>query len=72
MVEAQSLGPQPTEDFIQPFILEVPGLRGRLVRLGYLVDGTTFIAIFRIDGACVFFDKLLDDSQAEPGTLGLG
>jgi molecular chaperone Hsp33 len=38
MVEAQSLGPQPTEDFIQPFILEVPGLRGRLVRLGALVD----------------------------------
>lgn len=38
MVEAQSLGPQPTQDFIQPFILEVPGLRGRLVRLGALVD----------------------------------
>ena len=38
MAEAQSLGPQPTQDFIQPFILEIPGLRGRLVRLGALVD----------------------------------
>ncbi len=29
----------PTEDVIQPFILEVPALRGRLVRLGSMVEG---------------------------------
>ena len=29
----------PTDDVIQPFILEVPALRGRLVRLGSMVDG---------------------------------
>lgn len=30
--------PQPLADLIQPFVLEVPGLRGRLLRMGPLVD----------------------------------
>ena len=38
MPDGGPAGTEPRDDIIRPFILEVPGLRGRLVRLGAIVD----------------------------------